>query len=78
MIQGRPLLATSHARIKVFERQISLGVGEERITFDMNGTLSPPPKTTEEVCIVEASQEEESFDLLGIAEDLFSYAHLYV
>ncbi|GJY09170.1 reverse transcriptase domain-containing protein [Tanacetum coccineum] len=36
MILGRPFLATIHAKIDVFNKEISLGIGDERITFDMN------------------------------------------
>ncbi|GKB63576.1 DNA-binding pseudobarrel domain-containing protein [Tanacetum coccineum] len=39
MIIGRPLLATIHARIDVFDKEISLGVGEDIIVFDMNGNV---------------------------------------
>ncbi|GJW32907.1 hypothetical protein Tco_0052939 [Tanacetum coccineum] len=34
---GKPFLATIYARINVFDREISLGVGEDRIVFDING-----------------------------------------
>nr|GEY31559.1 hypothetical protein [Tanacetum cinerariifolium] len=36
MILGRPFLATIHARIDVFDKKISLGVGDDRIVFDIN------------------------------------------
>ena len=35
LILGRPFLATSHAHIKVFEKQISLEAGGNRINFDL-------------------------------------------
>ncbi|GJX98200.1 reverse transcriptase domain-containing protein [Tanacetum coccineum] len=35
IILGRPFLATIHAKIYVFNRKISLGVGNDRIIFDM-------------------------------------------
>ncbi|GJR17827.1 putative ribonuclease H-like domain-containing protein [Tanacetum coccineum] len=36
MILGRPFTATIHAEIDVFNKEISLGIGDERIIFDMN------------------------------------------
>ncbi|GJZ69641.1 homeodomain-like protein [Tanacetum coccineum] len=36
IILGRPMLATAHARIDVFGKKISLEVGTEQITFDIN------------------------------------------
>ncbi|GJY07843.1 reverse transcriptase domain-containing protein, partial [Tanacetum coccineum] len=39
MILGRPFLATIHAQIDVFRREILLGIGEEKVNFDMNGGI---------------------------------------
>ncbi|GJS52172.1 putative reverse transcriptase domain-containing protein [Tanacetum coccineum] len=39
MILGRPFLATIHAKIDVFNREISLGIGEDRVLFDMDGSV---------------------------------------
>ncbi|GJR37537.1 reverse transcriptase domain-containing protein [Tanacetum coccineum] len=36
MILGRPFLLTNHAEIDVFNKEISLGVGGNRVTFDMD------------------------------------------
>ncbi|GJV64912.1 reverse transcriptase domain-containing protein [Tanacetum coccineum] len=36
VILGRPFLATIHAEIDVFNKEISLGIGDDRVTFDMN------------------------------------------
>ncbi|GKD97174.1 hypothetical protein Tco_1381071 [Tanacetum coccineum] len=36
MILGRPFLATIHAEIDVFNKEISLGIREDRVTFDMD------------------------------------------
>nr|GEX14866.1 retrovirus-related Pol polyprotein from transposon TNT 1-94 [Tanacetum cinerariifolium] len=36
MILGRPFLATIHAKIDVFNKEISLGIGGDRVTFDKN------------------------------------------
>ncbi|GKC31053.1 copia protein, partial [Tanacetum coccineum] len=37
MLLGRPFVATIHAQIDVLRREISLGIGEEKVKFDMNG-----------------------------------------
>ncbi|GKB76211.1 RNA-directed DNA polymerase, eukaryota, reverse transcriptase zinc-binding domain protein [Tanacetum coccineum] len=52
MILGRPFLATIHARIDVFNKEISLGVGEDRIIFDMNGNVHHPTVFNKKVCMV--------------------------
>ncbi|GJZ24869.1 hypothetical protein Tco_0562328 [Tanacetum coccineum] len=39
---GRPFLASIHARIDVFNKEILLGVGEDRIIFYMNGNVHHP------------------------------------
>ncbi|GJV98848.1 hypothetical protein Tco_1554100 [Tanacetum coccineum] len=36
VILGRPFLATIHAQISVFEKEIFVGIGDERVTFDVN------------------------------------------
>nr|GEX18561.1 hypothetical protein [Tanacetum cinerariifolium] len=36
MILGRPFLGTIHAEIDVFNKEISLGIGGDRVTFDMS------------------------------------------
>ncbi|GKB57781.1 reverse transcriptase domain-containing protein [Tanacetum coccineum] len=36
VILGRPFLATIHAETDVFNKEISLGIGDDRVTFDMN------------------------------------------
>ncbi|GKA83910.1 copia protein, partial [Tanacetum coccineum] len=39
ILLGRPFLATIHAQIDVFRGEISLGVGNEKVKFDMNGEI---------------------------------------
>nr|GEV30389.1 hypothetical protein [Tanacetum cinerariifolium] len=36
MLLGRPFLATIHAQLDVFRREISLGIGKEKVKCDMN------------------------------------------
>ncbi|GJT88029.1 reverse transcriptase domain-containing protein [Tanacetum coccineum] len=65
-ILGRPFLETIHAQIDVFQEEISLGIGEDRIKFDVKGNPCQSDIST-------TSQEEESFNPLEIGPDLFSY-----
>nr|GEZ26508.1 hypothetical protein [Tanacetum cinerariifolium] len=69
----RPFLATIHARINIFHKEISLGIGQDRILFDMNGNVHHLAIPIERVCMTNTIQEEESFNPLEIAKDLFSY-----
>ncbi|GJX30004.1 hypothetical protein Tco_0238083 [Tanacetum coccineum] len=66
LILGRPFLATAHAHIDVFNRQISLGVGEERVSFEIDEPMDDPYINYESVCMIECSREthEEEFELL--------------
>ncbi|GJY20465.1 hypothetical protein Tco_0393031 [Tanacetum coccineum] len=76
MILGRPFLATIHAMIDVFDKEISLTVGEDIIVFDMNGNVHHPVSFVKKVCVVNEVQEEKSFNPLEISDDLFSYDSL--
>ncbi|GJX75869.1 hypothetical protein Tco_0322680 [Tanacetum coccineum] len=70
------ILATAHTRTDVFNKQISLGVGNEGIMFKINELVDPPCVTLESVCIIgfsKETREEESFNILKIFKDLFSY-----
>ncbi|GJV65760.1 hypothetical protein Tco_1476588 [Tanacetum coccineum] len=73
MILGRSFLAIIHARIDVFNKEILLWVGEDRIIFDMNGNVHHPVVLIEKVCVTNEVQGEESFNPLEIGDDLFSY-----
>nr|GEV00036.1 hypothetical protein [Tanacetum cinerariifolium] len=71
-LMNKPFLATIHAIIDVFDKDISLGVREDRIVFDMNGNVHHLGLLVEKVCIINKVQEE-SFNPLEIGDDLFSY-----
>ncbi|GJZ54493.1 copia protein, partial [Tanacetum coccineum] len=105
MILERPFLTTIHAQIDVFKIEISLAIGEDRVLFDMDGSVCNNPSFTtglvllmawmgqnadikdgvlvkyvshsnilvEKVYMANSIQEEESFNLLEIGDDLFSY-----
>ncbi|GJT87190.1 homeodomain-like protein [Tanacetum coccineum] len=55
IILGRPMLATAHARIDVFGKKISLKVGTEQITFDINKKESSA--VTSLVCVINSFLE---------------------
>ena len=42
IILGRPFLATAHALIDVFNKKITLKVGDEQIIFDIEKTMKKP------------------------------------
>ncbi|GJT55916.1 hypothetical protein Tco_0990970 [Tanacetum coccineum] len=73
MILGRPFLATIHAKIDVFNREISLGIGEDKVLFDMDGGIYHSKILVEKVYMANSIQEEESFNPLEIKDNLFSY-----
>ncbi|GJX11232.1 7-deoxyloganetin glucosyltransferase-like protein [Tanacetum coccineum] len=50
-----------------------LGVGDDKIVFDMNGKVHHPVGLVENACMISDVQEEESFNPLEIGNDLFSY-----
>ncbi|GKE37182.1 putative reverse transcriptase, RNA-dependent DNA polymerase [Tanacetum coccineum] len=41
IILGRPMLATTHAKIDVYGKKISLGVGNDQVVFNINKKESP-------------------------------------
>ncbi|GKD93378.1 reverse transcriptase domain-containing protein [Tanacetum coccineum] len=73
IILGRPFLETIHAQVDVFKEEISLGIGKNRIKFDINGNPIQSNVMIKKVYMVNTSQEEESFDPLEIGQDLFTY-----
>ncbi|GKE21434.1 hypothetical protein Tco_1432946 [Tanacetum coccineum] len=73
MVLGRLFLATIHMQIDVFNREISLGIGEDKVLFDMDGGVYHSKILVEKVYMANSIQEEESFNPLKIKDDLFSY-----
>ncbi|GJU22868.1 oligopeptide transporter [Tanacetum coccineum] len=78
LILGRPLLATAYAQIDVFNKQISLGVGEERILFKMNEIVDDPYTTHESVCMIECSREthKEELEMLLASDPQSSFTKI--
>ncbi|GJT24494.1 copia protein [Tanacetum coccineum] len=73
MILGRPFLATIHAQIDVFKSKISLGIGGDRILFDMDGNVCHSNIPVEKVYMTNSIQDDEPFNPLKIGDDIFSY-----
>ncbi|GJX96167.1 copia protein [Tanacetum coccineum] len=72
MLLGKPFLGTIHAQIDVFKREISLGIGEEEVTFDMNGEICHSRVPFEIFYMASSVQESEYFNPLEIKTDAFS------
>ncbi|GJU32979.1 hypothetical protein Tco_1176568 [Tanacetum coccineum] len=73
MILGMPFLATIHAQIDVFKREISLGIGEDRVEFDMDGGISHSRILVEKIYMASSVHEKEYFNPLEYENDVFSY-----
>nr|GEU91865.1 hypothetical protein [Tanacetum cinerariifolium] len=79
MLLGRPFLATIHAQIDVFRREILLGIGEEKVKFDMNGGICHSRVPVEKFYKETSVQESKNFNPLEIENDVFSYdSHAYL
>ncbi|GKB26229.1 phospholipase-like protein [Tanacetum coccineum] len=66
MLLGRPFLATIHAQIDVFRKEISLGIGEEKVKFDMNEGICHSRVPVEKLYLASSVQESENFNLLKL------------
>ncbi|GJY61911.1 copia protein [Tanacetum coccineum] len=62
ILLGRPFLATIHAQIDVFRGEISLGVGNEKVKFDMNGEICHSRVPLEKIYMESTIQESEYFN----------------
>nr|GEW97461.1 hypothetical protein [Tanacetum cinerariifolium] len=76
MILDRLFLATIYPHILVFNREISLGIKEDRVLFDMDGGIYHSKIPVENFYMANSIQEDKSFNLLEIGDDLFSYKSL--
>ncbi|GKD40366.1 retrovirus-related pol polyprotein from transposon TNT 1-94 [Tanacetum coccineum] len=59
MILGRPFLATIHAEIDVFNKEISLGIGGDRVTFDMNQKIHNFTTPIREIYMINSTSNSE-------------------
>ncbi|GJW48840.1 reverse transcriptase domain-containing protein [Tanacetum coccineum] len=60
MILGRPFLATIHAEIDVFNKEISLGIGGDRVTFDMDKKIHNFTTPIGEIYMINATSNTPS------------------
>nr|GEZ09762.1 hypothetical protein [Tanacetum cinerariifolium] len=67
MILSRQFLATIHAEIDVFNKEISLGIGDDRITFDMDKRNYNFTTPLGKVYMVNSILDDESPDLLDVS-----------
>ncbi|GKD53943.1 hypothetical protein Tco_1287330 [Tanacetum coccineum] len=73
MVLDRPFLATIHAQIDVFNGEISFGIGEDRVEFDVNENSTHSNVTLKRVYMETSSRDEGSFNPFQLGDDLFSY-----
>ncbi|GJU74863.1 hypothetical protein Tco_1266268 [Tanacetum coccineum] len=60
MILERPFLATIHAEIDVFNKEISLGIGGDRVTFNMNKKIHNSTTPIGEIYMINATSNTPS------------------
>ncbi|GJX25475.1 RNA-directed DNA polymerase, eukaryota, reverse transcriptase zinc-binding domain protein [Tanacetum coccineum] len=71
VILGRPLLATAHAKVDIFQKTISLEVGNEKVIFKMRSNFSN--NINESVRMIKTKMNTEEDELMKINSDLFTY-----
>ncbi|GJW72084.1 phospholipase-like protein [Tanacetum coccineum] len=69
ILLGRSFLATIHAQIDVFKGEISLGVGNEKVKFDMNGEICHSRVPLKKIYMVISIQESEYFNPYEMKND---------
>ncbi|GKD50027.1 reverse transcriptase domain-containing protein [Tanacetum coccineum] len=69
MILERPFLATIHAEIDVFNKEISLGIGDDRATFDMDKKIHNFVTPVGKIYMVNLIHNEESPSLSNSPSD---------
>ncbi|GJW71332.1 hypothetical protein Tco_0128249 [Tanacetum coccineum] len=60
MILGRPFLATIHAEIDVFNKEISLGIRSDRVTFNMDKKIHNFTTSIREIYMINATSNTPS------------------
>ncbi|GJZ75005.1 reverse transcriptase domain-containing protein [Tanacetum coccineum] len=69
MILGRPFIATIHVEIDVFNKEISLGIGGYRVTFDMNKKIHNFTTSVGKIYMINSIHNEESPSLSSTPSD---------
>ncbi|GJS91974.1 DNA-directed DNA polymerase [Tanacetum coccineum] len=67
IILGRPFLATAYAMIDVFNKKITLRVGDDEVIFDMDQSMKRPPSEDDECYSVDELDDtinKETHELL--------------
>ncbi|GJZ99899.1 hypothetical protein Tco_0672450 [Tanacetum coccineum] len=70
IVLGRPLLATTHTKVDIFRKSISLEVGSEKVIFKMRSSFTT---TFESVRSIRSDTCPEDDDFKKTDYDLFSY-----
>ncbi|GJQ97292.1 homeodomain-like protein [Tanacetum coccineum] len=60
IILGRPMLATTHAKIDVYGKKISLGVGNDQVAFNINKKESPA--FISPICVINELDKTQELD----------------
>ncbi|GJQ93012.1 zinc knuckle CX2CX4HX4C containing protein [Tanacetum coccineum] len=71
IILGRPLLPTTHAKVDIFRKSISLEVGHEKVIFRIRSSFDPT--IFESVHVIKSTTCLENDDLNKMDYDLFLY-----
>ncbi|GJU44809.1 hypothetical protein Tco_1202075 [Tanacetum coccineum] len=71
VILGRPLLATVHAKVDIFQKTISLEVGNEKVIFKMKSNFCN--NINKSVRMIKTKTNTEDDELMKIDYDLFTY-----
>ncbi|GKF06304.1 hypothetical protein Tco_0036972 [Tanacetum coccineum] len=73
MILGRQFLATIHAEIDIFNKEISLGIEDDRVTFNMDKKIHNFATPFRKVYMVNSIHNDEPPNLLDICSRAPSY-----
>ncbi|GJY25412.1 DNA-directed DNA polymerase [Tanacetum coccineum] len=77
IILGRPFLATARAMIDVFNKKITLKVGDDEVIFDMEQSVKKPSIEDDECYSIDETINEETHVLLENEQlDLFLHNNL--
>ncbi|GKC73142.1 phospholipase-like protein [Tanacetum coccineum] len=69
ILLGRPFLATTHAQINVFLGEMSLGIGNERVKFDMNREICHSEVPFEKIYMASSILKNKHPKTHGIEKD---------
>ncbi|GJT88001.1 reverse transcriptase domain-containing protein [Tanacetum coccineum] len=69
MILGRSFLATIHAEIDVFNKEISLGIGGDRVTYNMNKKIHNFTTPIGEIYMINSKNESDASSRIEKTDD---------